>query len=99
MLCMVLIFVFVFYGYGDHRDLHVLTHSFPTRRSSDLDERLARPLLAALAARGDLVVGENQPYSARNGHGYSLDQHGAARGLPHVELEIDRKSTRLNSSH
>src|SRR3546814_6066900 len=24
-----------FYGYGDHRDLHVLTHSFPTRRSSD----------------------------------------------------------------
>src|SRR3546814_18029381 len=25
-----------FYGYGDHRDLHVLTHAFPTRRSSDL---------------------------------------------------------------
>src|SRR3546814_20997411 len=28
--------VFFFYGYGDHRDLHVLAHSFPTRRSSDL---------------------------------------------------------------
>src|SRR3546814_18435169 len=27
---------FFFEGYGDHRDLHVLTHSFPTRRSSDL---------------------------------------------------------------
>src|SRR3546814_14981195 len=26
----------MFYRYGDHRDLHVLTHSFPTRRSSDL---------------------------------------------------------------
>src|SRR3546814_20835586 len=25
-----------FEGYGGHRDLHVLTHSFPTRRSSDL---------------------------------------------------------------
>src|SRR3546814_13426084 len=25
-----------FEGYVDHRDLHVLTHSFPTRRSSDL---------------------------------------------------------------
>src|SRR3546814_8176781 len=25
-----------FSGTGDHRDLHVLTHSFPTRRSSDL---------------------------------------------------------------
>src|SRR3546814_16244496 len=24
------------YGYGDHRDLHVATHSFPTRRSADL---------------------------------------------------------------
>src|SRR3546814_18177868 len=28
--------VFFFYLYGDHRDLHLLTHSFPTRRSSDL---------------------------------------------------------------
>src|SRR3546814_15845698 len=28
--------LFFFEWYGDHRDLHVLTHSFPTRRSSDL---------------------------------------------------------------
>src|SRR3546814_8202349 len=28
--------VFFFYIYGYHRDLLVLTHSFPTRRSSDL---------------------------------------------------------------
>src|SRR3546814_13932400 len=28
--------MFFFYLSGDHRDLHVLTHSFPTRRSSDL---------------------------------------------------------------
>src|SRR3546814_4302849 len=27
---------FFYYCYGDHRDLHVLTRSFPTRRSSDL---------------------------------------------------------------
>src|SRR3546814_6931181 len=27
---------YFFYSYGDHRDLHGLTHSFPTRRSSDL---------------------------------------------------------------
>src|SRR6056297_4092973 len=31
-------FSFFFKCSGDHRDLHVLTHSFPTRRSSDLDE-------------------------------------------------------------
>src|SRR3546814_5197755 len=34
MLCF-----FFFEGYGDHRDLHVLTHSFPTRLSSDLRGR------------------------------------------------------------
>src|SRR3546814_6720638 len=33
---------FVFSVYGDHRDLHVLTHAFPPRRSSDL----ARPTVA-----------------------------------------------------
>src|SRR3546814_18622821 len=33
---------FVFYVIGDHRDLHALTHSFPTRRASDLIARLLR---------------------------------------------------------
>src|SRR3546814_19033485 len=28
--------MFVFVGSGDHRDLNVLSHSFPTRRSADL---------------------------------------------------------------
>src|SRR3546814_14480982 len=27
---------FFFYCYANHRDLHLLTHAFPTRRSSDL---------------------------------------------------------------
>src|SRR3546814_8352013 len=34
--------IFFFEGYGDHRDLHVLTHSFPTRRSSDLRRSIGR---------------------------------------------------------
>src|SRR3546814_16205578 len=29
--------LFFLYGYADHRDLHLLTHFFPTRRSADLD--------------------------------------------------------------
>src|SRR3546814_16910966 len=33
-------FSLFFYRSGDHRDLHVLTHSFPTRRSSDLSSTL-----------------------------------------------------------
>src|SRR3546814_10976797 len=35
---------FFFYRYGHHRDLHVLTHSFPTRRSSDLLTDTARSM-------------------------------------------------------
>src|SRR3546814_14118232 len=30
---------FLFEVYGDHRDLHVFTHAFPTLRSSDLHKR------------------------------------------------------------
>src|SRR3546814_18673556 len=36
MLSLLALFSFFFYVYGDHLDRHVLTHSFPTRRSSDL---------------------------------------------------------------
>src|SRR3546814_1686438 len=36
--------------YGDHRDLHGLTHSFPTRRSSDLGA-LSGAAGASLVAR------------------------------------------------
>src|SRR3546814_17643723 len=38
-----------FQCYGDHRELHVLTHSYPTRLSSDLvaDVELRRLVLAA----------------------------------------------------
>src|SRR3546814_17556775 len=43
--------------YGYHRDLHVLTHSFPTRRSSDLlrspIETESLSALRAMALSGD----------------------------------------------
>src|SRR3546814_20361486 len=37
---MVIMFVLFFECNSDHRDLHVLTHSYPYRRSSDLLDRL-----------------------------------------------------------
>src|SRR3546814_14587196 len=45
--------MFCFFSWsGDHRDLHVLTHSFPTRRSSDLlFEPQVRARDAAVARR------------------------------------------------
>src|SRR3546814_14694389 len=40
---------FFFDCYGDHRYLHVLTHSFPTRRSSDLHAGSRRFIAGFLA--------------------------------------------------
>ena len=52
------------------------------------DDRLARPLLAGLAAPGDLCVGDNQPYSARNPPGSTLETHAIDAGLSGVVVEI-----------
>ena len=54
----------------------------------DKDGRIAEPLMLALGARGDLCVGDNQPYSARSHSGYSIDTHANGPGLPHVMIEI-----------
>jgi predicted N-formylglutamate amidohydrolase len=54
----------------------------------DKDPRIALPLLAALRAEPGLVVGDNEPYSAREPVGYTMRQHGVCRGLPHVAIEL-----------
>jgi len=52
------------------------------------DPRIALPLLQALRAEDGLVVGDNEPYSARGGCGYTLQTHAEAAGLPAVMVEI-----------
>ena len=52
------------------------------------DARLAHALRDALQAEGDLVVGDNQPYSVSDSSDYAIPVHGEGRGLPHVEIEI-----------
>ena len=52
------------------------------------DARLAVPLMQRLAQEPDLVVGDNEPYSGRDGHGYSIKAHAEALGLAHGLLEI-----------
>src|SRR3546814_14031801 len=103
---MFVIFFFIFLGYGAHRDLNVLTHSFPTRLSSDLEEIACLKASVAVceeaigAMRAALVPGmtENALWSI-------LNQVNAARGGEWIETRLlaagprDRKSTRLNSSH
>lgn len=53
----------------------------------DRNPKLALPLLAALAAETDLVVGDNEPY--RGGlPGDTIDRHATRRGLPDALIEV-----------
>jgi predicted N-formylglutamate amidohydrolase len=53
----------------------------------DADPRLAQPLIEQLRADGDLVVGDNEPYSGALA-GDTLYRHATRRGLAHALVEI-----------
>ena len=52
------------------------------------DRRMADPMLAALGREDGLVVGDDQPYSAKDNVDYTIRRHGRARGIPHVMIEV-----------
>lgn len=52
------------------------------------DDRIAKPLFASLSREPGLVVGDNEPYSGRDGHGFTTQAHAEPAGLPHILLEI-----------
>ncbi len=52
------------------------------------DPRLPEPLLAELRRNSSLVVGDNEPYSAREPYEYTLTAHAKPRALPHCSLEV-----------
>jgi predicted N-formylglutamate amidohydrolase len=52
------------------------------------DPRLPAPLLAELRRDPELVVGDNEPYSARASYEYTLNAHARARAIPHCSLEV-----------
>ncbi len=54
----------------------------------DKDPRLAVPLINALSAVDGVVVGDNEPYSGKHPHDFTIDHHGEAEGLAHVSVEI-----------
>ena len=55
---------------------------------STTERRFADAMLAALRRDRTLVVGDNQPYSAKDNVDYTIRRHGFDRGLPHVMIEI-----------
>src|SRR3546814_18574046 len=101
--------------YGDHRELHGLTHSFPTRRSSDLlggnRSDAAGDDLAALGHKAleqtDVLIVDLRRVLAGKGAGLAATEKWACHVLmPFLRCHVvafatwaDRKSTRLNSSH
>src|SRR3546814_21123992 len=101
---------FCFYCYGDHRYLHVLTHSFPTRRSSDLFGTGNRSVGAdesnllwtgdyALVASGIGPWGQSGIDQITNGRQIELNFAIDDDAFELAAESRDRKSTRLNSSH
>jgi predicted N-formylglutamate amidohydrolase len=52
------------------------------------DSKMAHTLRDLLAAPGDLVVGDNEPYSVTDDTDYTIPVHGERRGLAHVAIEI-----------
>ena len=52
------------------------------------DRRIALPLLDAFRREAELMVGDNEPYSARDGVGYTIVTHAERAGLAHVAIEI-----------
>ncbi|NNF52551.1 MAG: N-formylglutamate amidohydrolase [Gammaproteobacteria bacterium] len=55
----------------------------------DKDPRIPTPLIGGMRKRvGDDCVGDNEPYSGRDPHDFTVDNHAETRGLPNVSIEI-----------
>lgn len=54
----------------------------------DKDPRLAIPFMETLRRAGDVVVGDNEPYSGRHPADYTIDHHAEPLGLAHIGIEI-----------
>ncbi len=54
----------------------------------DQDPRIAVPVLKSLEEVEGLCVGDNEPYSGRHPHDFTIDFHAEPLGLPHIGVEI-----------
>jgi predicted N-formylglutamate amidohydrolase len=52
------------------------------------DRRFAGLVLDRLRSEAGLTIADNEPYFVSDETDYTIPQHGEARGLPHVEIEI-----------
>jgi predicted N-formylglutamate amidohydrolase len=66
---------------GEHRP-------WPVALSWHQDDRLVKPMLAALRKRVGDTVGDNQPYALDPAEDYSVPFHAMRRGLRHIQVEF-----------
>jgi predicted N-formylglutamate amidohydrolase len=54
----------------------------------DKDPRIPVPMIDALRQIDGVLVGDNEPYSGKHPHDFTIDHHAEAEGLAHVSVEI-----------
>jgi len=54
----------------------------------DRDPRIAVPLMQTLRGMEGICIGDNEPYSGRHPHDFTIDFHAEPSGLPHVGIEV-----------
>ncbi|MBT8065331.1 MAG: N-formylglutamate amidohydrolase [Xanthomonadales bacterium] len=54
----------------------------------DKDPRIPVPLIAHFNGTEDVCIGDNEPYSGRHPHDFTIDHHAEPAGLPHVGIEV-----------
>jgi predicted N-formylglutamate amidohydrolase len=54
----------------------------------DKDPRIPVPLMKRLGNMEGVCIGDNEPYSGKHPHDFTIDFHAEPGGLPHVGLEI-----------
>lgn len=54
----------------------------------DTDPRIPRALIERLGRMDGVCIGDNEPYSGRHPHDFTVDYHAESAGLPHVGIEV-----------
>jgi predicted N-formylglutamate amidohydrolase len=54
----------------------------------DKDPRIPVPMIKQLEKMDGVCVGDNEPYSGRHPHDFTIDHHAEPPGLPHVGIEV-----------
>lgn len=54
----------------------------------DKDPRIPQAVMAYFENDDEVCIGDNEPYSGRHPHDFTIDHHAEPRGLPHVGFEV-----------